>query len=227
MRRLKTKISPCFVHFREAVYWSVPTDGTPSRRRLNYCQSQMLSGGIITTSDARWCAKQNPERWGLTNYSSSTDRGTGGWHRTHNANCRCLTRSTDAPTAARGEDEREGEGEGVCRAPSAMERINPPCGRNEEQPDNCWETSRMHLHAYCIFIFGTILSNVHRALKKCNGINWQTVKRTTKQKILFIILVLILFSTPNIALFQMPNDNIIAVPNIRVWSLLMSVVVDL
>lgn len=186
----------------------------------------MLSGGIITTSDARWCAKQKPERRGLTNYSSSTDRGTGGWHRTHNANCRCLTRSTDAPTAARGEEERAGEGEGICRAPSATERISPPCGRNEEQPDNCWITSHMHPHAYCIFICGTVLSNVHRDLKKCKSINWQTVKRTTKQTILFIIFALILFPTTNIALFQMPNVNITAVPN-TVWSLLMSVVVDL
>lgn len=51
----------------------------------------------------------------------------------------------DAPTAARVRRRERGEGQGVCRAPSATERINPPCGRNEKQPDNCWKTSRMHL----------------------------------------------------------------------------------
>lgn len=43
---------------------------------------------------------------------------------------------------------RRERGRGVCRAPSAMGRINPPCGRNQEQPDNCWKTSSCLLHFY-------------------------------------------------------------------------------
>lgn len=53
-KKNKSKISPCFVHFRETAFFNHMRMMYHPRTGGCY-QSQMLSGGIITTLDARRC----------------------------------------------------------------------------------------------------------------------------------------------------------------------------
>lgn len=55
------KISPCFVHFREAVLFNHMRMMYQPRTE-DYYQSQMLRGGIITTLEAQRCEKANPDK---------------------------------------------------------------------------------------------------------------------------------------------------------------------
>lgn len=121
-KKNKSKISPCFVHFRETAFFNHMRMMYHPRTGGCY-QSQMLSGGIITTLDARRCEffffkkggeRSKSERGGRKNTAMMLKlfHVTQGLLHPHHPRHRwltedgqsellCLGSSTDAPTAVR------------------------------------------------------------------------------------------------------------------------------
>lgn len=141
-----SKISPCFVHFREAVLFDHMRMMYHLRAEGCY-QSQMLHGGIVTTLDAQRCKIKNKSEQKEKIYNNvqiipcnarcapSAPSGTGGRQRMLPR--QLYRRSTGSANESHVRRRREGESRAQRRKlgegeEGKREAMKPPCGRRRE-----------------------------------------------------------------------------------------------